>query len=50
MWFGWVVPGLIAADMQRQGALETLASLAVTSVMTGFLSEILVSLLAGGLW
>lgn len=50
MWFGWVVPGLIAADMQRQGAIETLASLAVTSVMTGFLSEILVSLLAGGLW
>jgi hypothetical protein len=24
-WLGWVVPGLVAADVQRQGALPTLA-------------------------
>lgn len=45
-WFGWVVPGLIAADMQRQGAFRTLASLAVCSLATLFASDSL-SFLAG---
>jgi poly-gamma-glutamate biosynthesis protein PgsC/CapC len=32
LWLGWVVPGLVGADMQRQGALTTLAgALAVGS-------------------
>ncbi len=30
-WIGWVVPGLIAADMQRQGVLPTMLALLIVS-------------------
>ena len=38
-WLGWVIPGLIAADMQRQGVLETLSALTAVSVLTAFASQ-----------
>lgn len=40
-WFGWVVPGLIAADMQRQGIFSTLASLFICSFAVLFASELI---------
>ncbi len=40
-WFGWVVPGLIAADMQRQGCFATLASLFICSFAAFFASELI---------
>ena len=43
-WIGWVVPGLVAADMQRQGAVETLSALASVSVATAFAAELLIQL------
>jgi len=30
-WIGWIVPGLMAADMQRQGILPTALGLLVVS-------------------
>ena len=41
-WFGWVVPGLIAADMQRQGALRTITSLFICAAAVVFAMELLV--------
>lgn len=38
-WLGWVIPGLIAADMQRQGVVETLSALTAVSVLTAFASQ-----------
>jgi poly-gamma-glutamate biosynthesis protein PgsC/CapC len=32
LWLGWVVPGLIGADMQRQGAPATLAAIVSVSL------------------
>lgn len=40
-WVGWVVPALIAADMQRQGILETLASVVSVTCLTGLLAQFL---------
>jgi hypothetical protein len=34
LWLGWVVPGLIGADMQRQGAPATLAAIVSVSLAT----------------
>ena len=34
LWLGWVVPGLIGADMQRQGMLMTLAAVVAVSIAT----------------
>lgn len=34
LWLGWVVPGLIGADMQRQGPFMTLAGVVTVSVAT----------------
>ena len=34
LWLGWVVPGLIGADTQRQGPLMTLAAVASVSIAT----------------
>lgn len=39
-WLGWVVPGLVAADMQRQGVLPTAG---------GFLGAASVTFLLGGM-
>ena len=32
LWLGWVVPGLVGADMQRQGVLTTLSAVIAVSV------------------
>lgn len=34
LWLGWVVPGLIGADMQRQGVIMTLAAVVAVSIAT----------------
>ena len=34
LWLGWVVPGLIAADMQRQGLAPTLTAVVAVSIAT----------------
>lgn len=39
-WLGWVVPGLIAADIQRQGFAETLCGLTCTSITAAFAAEL----------
>lgn len=44
-WVGWVVPGLIAADMERQGVVETLAMLIIASLATVWTSQLLSLLL-----
>ncbi len=38
-WVGWVIPGLIAADMQRQGVLETCCALVSVAVLTALTSQ-----------
>jgi poly-gamma-glutamate biosynthesis protein PgsC/CapC len=34
LWLGWVVPGLIGADIQRQGPLTTLTAVVAVSAVT----------------
>jgi poly-gamma-glutamate biosynthesis protein PgsC/CapC len=34
LWLGWVVPGLIGADMQRQGVITTLTGVVTVSIVT----------------
>lgn len=34
LWLGWVVPGLMGADMQRQGAVPTMTAVVAVSVAT----------------
>lgn len=34
LWLGWVVPGLVGADIQRQGLLTTLTAVVVVSIVT----------------
>ena len=46
-WIGMVIPGLIAADMQKQGVLNTILALITVSVMTAFVSQFLFQ--AGGM-
>jgi gamma-polyglutamate biosynthesis protein CapC len=38
---GWVIPGLIANHVERQGAVVTLAALVVVTVATGWLAQLL---------
>jgi poly-gamma-glutamate biosynthesis protein PgsC/CapC len=38
---GWVVPGILASNLERQKILPTLASLILVSVLTFFLSRLL---------
>ncbi len=38
---GWIVPGLIANNFEKQGVLVTAASLATVTVVVFFLSQIL---------
>lgn len=40
-WFGWVIPGLIAADMQRQGAILTICSAFICSFTTAFTVQLI---------
>jgi gamma-polyglutamate biosynthesis protein CapC len=37
---GWVIPGLIANHVERQGAVVTLAALVVVTVVTGWLAQL----------
>jgi len=37
LWLGWVVPGLVGADMQRQGFAHTLAAVLSVSLATALL-------------
>lgn len=41
LWLGWVVPGLMGADMQRQGLVPTLAAVAAVSVATAMAVQLL---------
>ncbi len=34
LWLGWVVPGLIGADIQRQGVVTTLTGVVTVSLVT----------------
>jgi len=35
-WIGWIAPGLIAADIERQGLVMTLSAVVSTSLATAF--------------
>ena len=43
-WIGWIAPGLIAADMERQGVWMTLAAAVSTAIATAFVVSLLLSL------
>jgi hypothetical protein len=45
-WLGWVIPGLVAADMQRQGIGITAAGIVSVTVAASFASSILFELRA----
>ena len=44
LWIGWVAPGLIAADVQRQGVLPTLSGAVSCGIGTAMVMGVLVSL------
>ncbi len=41
LWLGWVVPGLIGADMQRQGMVTTLIAVVAVSTVTAMSAQLL---------
>jgi hypothetical protein len=41
LWLGWVVPGLIGADIQRQGVQTTLIAVVAVSVATAMSVQLL---------
>jgi len=41
LWLGWVVPGLIGADIQRQGPLTTLTAVVAVSAVTAMAVQLL---------
>jgi len=41
LWLGWVVPGLIGADIQRQGLVPTLTAVVAVSVVTAMSVQLL---------
>jgi hypothetical protein len=43
-WIGWVVPALLAADMQRQGMLETVSSILSVTCLTALLAQLVFQL------
>lgn len=45
LWLGWVVPGLVGADMQRQGATVTMASTVAVSVATAMVVQLILLVL-----
>ena len=45
LWLGWVVPGLMAADMQRQGVAMTLAAIVSISVAAALAVQLLLQVL-----
>lgn len=42
-WIGWIAPGLIAADIERQGVLMTLSAAVSTSIATAIIVFLLFS-------
>ncbi len=46
LWLGWVVPGLIAADMQRQGIVGTLSGAVSVSVAAAMAGDLLARFLS----
>jgi poly-gamma-glutamate biosynthesis protein PgsC/CapC len=40
LWLGWVVPGLIGADIQRQGVLPTLTAVVAVSAVTAMFVQL----------
>ena len=46
LWLGWVVPGLVGADLQRQGALPTLSAVVSVSTATALAVFLLRGVLA----
>ena len=43
LWIGWIAPGLIAADMERQGVVMTLTAVVSASVVTAMTIFLLIS-------
>ena len=41
LWLGWVVPGLLGADMQRQGVTMTLSAVVTVSAATAMMVYLL---------
>jgi poly-gamma-glutamate biosynthesis protein PgsC/CapC len=41
LWLGWVVPGLIGADIQRQGFVPTFAAVVAVSIATAMTVHLL---------
>ena len=41
LWLGWVVPGLIGADIQRQGVVTTLTAVVAVSAVTAMTVQLL---------
>lgn len=41
LWLGWVVPGLMGADIQRQGLVITLSAVVAVSVVTAMSVQLL---------
>ncbi len=41
LWLGWVVPGLIGADMQRQGVVTTLTAAVAVSIAAAMSVQLL---------
>lgn len=45
LWLGWVVPGLVGADAQRQGVVDTLAAVVSVSAAAALLVHLLYGVL-----
>jgi poly-gamma-glutamate biosynthesis protein PgsC/CapC len=43
LWIGWAAPGLIAADIDRQGMTPTLAAVTSAGLATAFVAELILS-------
>ena len=41
LWLGWVVPGLVGADIQRQGPVPTLAAVVAVSIAAAMSVQLL---------
>ena len=48
LWLGWIVPGLIAADIQRQGIVGTVSGAVSVAVAAAFVSDLSFRLFPGG--
>ena len=46
-WLGWVVPGLVAADVERQGIAATFSGLASVSVAASWGASIVLAIASG---